>query len=154
MQWQPLLACLFCSWTKQRLERPHAAMWQRSRVGPSTLRLFTALAGSSRGSVAVVGGGLAGLSVTYHLLLQGRHDVTIWDVSSGPGVGGASAVAGGYVRNVNETQPLVSMIISKYLLLLMECVSFDMLMTTIIVSPRSMRHVRVLFHRSICLILC
>jgi glycine/D-amino acid oxidase-like deaminating enzyme len=145
MQWQPLLACLFCSWTKQRLERPHAAMWQRSRVGPSAFRLFTAMAGSSNGSIAVVGGGLAGLSVTYHLLLQGRHDVTIWDVAPEPGVGGASAVAGGYVRNV--IQPFVSMINSKYLLLLMECVSFDMLMTTICISPRSMRHVLMLFQQ-------
>jgi glycine/D-amino acid oxidase-like deaminating enzyme len=67
--------------------------------------------------VAVVGGGLAGLSVAYHLLEQcggpavtkkstaAAVKITIWDRAS-VGDGGASAVAGGYVRkNVRCTLP-------------------------------------------------
>jgi ribulose 1,5-bisphosphate synthetase/thiazole synthase len=46
--------------------------------------------------VGIVGGGLAGLSTAYHLLQkQPALDITILDVTSGPGEGGASAVAGG-----------------------------------------------------------
>jgi ribulose 1,5-bisphosphate synthetase/thiazole synthase len=47
--------------------------------------------------VGIVGGGLAGLSTAFHLLRKEPSlDVTILD-SSGPGMGGASSVAGGYV---------------------------------------------------------
>ena len=52
----------------------------------------------------IFGGGLAGLSVAYHVLrsaseeLATNYQITIFDVEPGPGTGGASAVAGGYVR--------------------------------------------------------
>lgn len=51
--------------------------------------------------IIVVGGGLAGLSVVYHLLCQvvtAEHSclhISVQDTSDGPGKGGASAVAGG-----------------------------------------------------------
>lgn len=50
-------------------------------------------------SITVVGGGLAGLSVVYHLLDQTTQplSITVRDKCSQPGLGGASAVAGGYV---------------------------------------------------------
>ena len=45
--------------------------------------------------IAVVGGGLAGLSTAYHLLEKSlSSDITIFDRQC-PGAGGASAVAGG-----------------------------------------------------------
>ena len=48
--------------------------------------------------VAVIGGGLAGLSTTYHLLeLCSNTEVTVWDPHP-VGTGGASSVAGGYVN--------------------------------------------------------
>ena len=52
------------------------------------------------GSVAIVGGGLAGLSLAHHILrksmdLGSQVRVTVFDRESGPGTGGASAVAGG-----------------------------------------------------------
>ena len=64
----------------------------------------TTLSQQSTKDVAIIGGGLAGLSVCYHLLLlqqqnqQGNKQVlniTIFDKESVPGKGGASAVAGG-----------------------------------------------------------
>jgi Glycine/D-amino acid oxidases (deaminating) len=47
-------------------------------------------------NVAIVGGGLAGLSTAYHLLdkLQGNIRITVIDKAE-PGEGGASSVAGG-----------------------------------------------------------
>ena len=46
-------------------------------------------------TVAIVGGGLAGLSTAYHLVQHAPHlDITILDKKP-PGMGGASAVAGG-----------------------------------------------------------
>jgi protoporphyrinogen oxidase len=47
--------------------------------------------------ICVVGGGLAGLSVTYHLLQKSRTplSITLWDREATVGTGGASAVAGG-----------------------------------------------------------
>jgi ribulose 1,5-bisphosphate synthetase/thiazole synthase len=57
---------------------------------------------SSRNSiqrVGIIGGGLAGLSVAHHLIEKSHQttnlDVTIFDRCVGPGLGGASAVAGG-----------------------------------------------------------
>lgn len=48
-------------------------------------------------SVAIIGGGLAGLSTAYHLLENSSGiDITVFDVAE-VGCGGASAVAGGYV---------------------------------------------------------
>ena len=54
--------------------------------------------GSERRRIAIVGGGLAGLSTTYHLLNESRHgklDITVLDKEPEAGIGGASAVAGG-----------------------------------------------------------
>jgi FAD dependent oxidoreductase len=50
-------------------------------------------------SIRILGGGMAGLSLAYHLLASSSNTlkVTIVDVEAGPGTGGASAVAGGYV---------------------------------------------------------
>ena len=56
--------------------------------------------------VSIVGGGLAGLSVAHHLIektqqqqdgdgMIQRLDITVFDRCTGPGLGGASAVAGG-----------------------------------------------------------
>jgi ribulose 1,5-bisphosphate synthetase/thiazole synthase len=46
--------------------------------------------------VAIIGGGLAGLSTAFHLLNKTSHiEVTIYDKAP-VGTGGASAVAGGY----------------------------------------------------------
>lgn len=48
-------------------------------------------------NIAIVGGGLAGLSTAYHLLQKSPDaKITIFDKDA-PGCGGASAVAGGYV---------------------------------------------------------
>jgi glycine/D-amino acid oxidase-like deaminating enzyme len=45
--------------------------------------------------MAVVGGGLAGLSTVYHYLEKAEScEVTVFDAAS-PGQGGASSVAGG-----------------------------------------------------------
>ncbi len=68
----------------------------------------TSLSQQSTRDVAIIGGGLAGLSVCYHLLLlqkqqQGKKqalNITIYDQESVPGKGGASAVAGGYVHTI------------------------------------------------------
>lgn len=46
--------------------------------------------------VGIIGGGLAGLSTAYHLLEKNPStDITIFDQYPTPGIGGASAVAGG-----------------------------------------------------------
>jgi len=53
--------------------------------------------------IAIVGGGLAGLSTAFHLLELATSskgmslDITILDKEPHAGIGGASAVAGGYV---------------------------------------------------------
>uniref|UniRef100_A0A7S4N9V8 FAD dependent oxidoreductase domain-containing protein n=1 Tax=Odontella aurita TaxID=265563 RepID=A0A7S4N9V8_9STRA len=58
---------------------------------------------SDGSSVAVVGGGLAGLSAAHHLLRKAAErdmglKVTVFDREDGPGVGGASSVAGGLLH--------------------------------------------------------
>jgi glycine/D-amino acid oxidase-like deaminating enzyme len=53
-------------------------------------------------NVAIVGGGLAGLSTAYHLLRKTQPhslDLSIFDTHP-VGTGGASAIAGGYVSIV------------------------------------------------------
>jgi hypothetical protein len=46
--------------------------------------------------VGIIGGGLAGLSTAYHLLEKDPStDITVFDQHPTPGIGGASAVAGG-----------------------------------------------------------
>ena len=58
----------------------------------------------AKSKIAIIGGGLAGLSVAFHLLTQRNERnadsvglaITVIDKSL-PGKGGASAVAGGYV---------------------------------------------------------
>jgi len=61
----------------------------------ATLRQ-TRLLATPRQDIAIVGGGLAGLSTAYHLLEKLGNDVniTIFDKAE-PGQGGASSVAGG-----------------------------------------------------------
>ncbi|KAG7354705.1 FAD dependent oxidoreductase [Nitzschia inconspicua] len=60
--------------------------------------------------VGIVGGGLAGLSTAYHLLQkQPTLDITILDVTSGPGEGGASSVAGGLLHPLSPRGKLVYM---------------------------------------------
>lgn len=50
-------------------------------------------------NVGIVGGGLAGLSTAFHLLQKAPTiSVTIIDKEEFPGMGGASAIAGGYVQ--------------------------------------------------------
>eukprot|EP00529_Nitzschia_sp_RCC80_P024466 CAMPEP_0113482600 /NCGR_PEP_ID=MMETSP0014_2-20120614/23004_1 /TAXON_ID=2857 /ORGANISM="Nitzschia sp." /LENGTH=440 /DNA_ID=CAMNT_0000376125 /DNA_START=310 /DNA_END=1629 /DNA_ORIENTATION=+ /assembly_acc=CAM_ASM_000159 len=68
--------------------------------------------------VAVVGGGLAGLSVAHHLIeknsrqrdgdgISKRLDVTVFDRCAGPGLGGATAVAGGLLHPLSPRGKLV-----------------------------------------------
>eukprot|EP00529_Nitzschia_sp_RCC80_P024316 CAMPEP_0113451670 /NCGR_PEP_ID=MMETSP0014_2-20120614/6456_1 /TAXON_ID=2857 /ORGANISM="Nitzschia sp." /LENGTH=450 /DNA_ID=CAMNT_0000343029 /DNA_START=383 /DNA_END=1732 /DNA_ORIENTATION=- /assembly_acc=CAM_ASM_000159 len=69
--------------------------------------------------VAVVGGGLAGLSVAHHLIEKSSRqkdghndpikelDITIFDRCAGPGLGGASAVAGGLLHPLSPHGKLV-----------------------------------------------
>jgi len=47
-------------------------------------------------SVAVIGGGVIGASVAYHLALRGWRDVVILDRAPGPGGGSTSRATGGY----------------------------------------------------------
>jgi sarcosine oxidase subunit beta len=47
-------------------------------------------------SVAVIGGGVIGASVAYHLALRGWRDVVILDRGAGPGEGSTSRATGGY----------------------------------------------------------
>lgn len=55
------------------------------------------LSASKASSVAIIGGGLAGLSTAFHLLDKAPNTkITIFDKKD-PGLGGASSVAGGYV---------------------------------------------------------
>ena len=48
------------------------------------------------GAVAVIGAGVIGASVAYHLALRGRRDVVLLDRSSGPGQGSTGRATGGY----------------------------------------------------------
>jgi sarcosine oxidase subunit beta len=47
-------------------------------------------------SVAVVGGGVMGASVAYHLAVRGMRDVVVLDRSAGPGLGSTGAATGGF----------------------------------------------------------
>jgi len=47
-------------------------------------------------AVAVVGGGVMGASVAYHLALRGQRDVVILDRGDGPGSGSTGRATGGY----------------------------------------------------------
>ena len=49
-----------------------------------------------RAAVAIVGGGVMGASVAYHLAARGQPDVLILDRSSGPGQGSTGRATGGY----------------------------------------------------------
>jgi len=64
--------------------------------------------------IGIVGGGLAGLSVAYHLLEHSsmlppneRPKVTVFDQASSPGIFGASAVAGGLLHPFTPRGKLV-----------------------------------------------
>lgn len=60
-----------------------------------SLHLSVSCEGVRSQSVAIVGGGLAGLSTAFHLLKKDPDtSITIFDTKS-PGLGGASSVAGG-----------------------------------------------------------
>ncbi|GAX20490.1 hypothetical protein FisN_24Hu260 [Fistulifera solaris] len=58
--------------------------------------------------ITVIGGGMAGLAVTYHLLSQGRppHSIQVFDKAP-VGQGGASAVAGGLLHPLSPRGKLV-----------------------------------------------
>jgi ribulose 1,5-bisphosphate synthetase/thiazole synthase len=58
--------------------------------------IFRIFSSNTSKNIAIVGGGLAGLSTAYHLLdkLQGNVHITVIDKAD-PGEGGASSVAGG-----------------------------------------------------------
>ena len=47
-------------------------------------------------AVAVVGGGVMGASVAYHLAVRGMRDVVLLDRSAGPGLGSTGAATGGF----------------------------------------------------------
>jgi len=47
-------------------------------------------------AVAVVGGGVMGASVAYHLAVRGARDVLVLDRSEGPGLGSTGAATGGF----------------------------------------------------------
>ena len=47
-------------------------------------------------SVAVVGGGVMGASLAYHLAVRGVRDVVVVDRSAGPGLGSTGAATGGF----------------------------------------------------------
>ena len=47
-------------------------------------------------SVAVIGGGVMGASVAYHLALRGWRDVLILDRGAGPGEGSTGRATGGF----------------------------------------------------------
>ena len=77
--------------------------WSLSSSPPSAIRFMSKgtdlevedSSSASVGNVAIIGGGLAGLSTTYHLLQKSPDlNITIFDKTK-PGTGGASAVAGG-----------------------------------------------------------
>lgn len=85
----------------------------RSRRSPLVVtqrRSLSLHAAAAPQKVAIVGGGLAGLSTAYHLLelrsQRGRFDLTIFD-SAEVGTGGASAVAGGLVHPLSPRGKLV-----------------------------------------------
>lgn len=95
---------------------PFARTAQRQKLATKLIRtVATASIGCSDSSpnavpknIAIVGGGLAGLSTAFHLLEQadkycrnkGPLRITIFDKESSAGTGGASAVAGGYVTSL------------------------------------------------------
>jgi sarcosine oxidase subunit beta len=51
---------------------------------------------STRASVVVIGGGVIGASIAYHLALTGLRDVVVVDRASGPGAGSTGKATGGY----------------------------------------------------------
>ena len=63
----------------------------------------------SRAAVAIVGGGVMGASVAYHLAARGQRDVLILDRGQGPGEGSTGRATGGYraaIRHRGERPPL------------------------------------------------
>ena len=94
-----------------------AGTWSASATSSTCRAVSASSSGPAAGSstekrIAIFGGGLAGLSVALHLLEnitrinsnsnREQHQrvtlsVTVLDCAAAPGLGGASAVAGGYV---------------------------------------------------------
>jgi hypothetical protein len=90
-----------CAWTRTL----SSAAWTGTRRSCLTQRLFSSSSSTNIPTrdldlerIAIVGGGLAGLSTAFHLLekTQGKLEVTIFDTAP-VGTKGASSVAGGYV---------------------------------------------------------
>ena len=85
--------------------------------------------------IRIMGGGLAGLSVAYHLLLSSQQqqrppppniegiDITVYDTAHDIGTGGASGIAGGYVTCFTFVCLLVVFVLSV-ILVFVEPMSF------------------------------
>src|SRR6185503_20964679 len=58
---------------------------------------------AKRASVAIIGGGVIGASVAYHLVRRGLQDVVIFDRGQSPGNGSTSRATGGF-RGQFETK--------------------------------------------------
>ncbi len=92
----------FCMFMIRLSSFGHAFVLPTTRIQGRGIRIKQIrLYASSPKNVAIVGGGLAGLSTTYHLLKKSKDEgegenlhITIFDKAE-PGQGGASSVAGG-----------------------------------------------------------
>lgn len=103
------------AWTRIRIGSACVGRNPRSTVA-SASRLFATTPSSSpspspshpkRRNIAIVGGGLAGLSTTYHLLERMDHvHITVIDKAL-PGQGGASSVAGGLLHPFSPKGKLI-----------------------------------------------
>src|SRR5262249_3266057 len=81
------------------LSRPK---WQRARVQdvpPSRERVRDV----SGASVVIVGGGVMGASVAYHLAARGWRDVVVLDRATGPGLGSTGRATGGFRAQFSTT---------------------------------------------------
>jgi hypothetical protein len=136
-----VLMVLWCTYmTCGFFSSPRTAL--RVRHTTQQFRLWSTRSSNDIHSVAIIGGGLAGLSTAHHFIQkQPGIQITIFDKAP-VGTAGASSVAGGYVPCstlilfVHATLVALSRKNTHYI-----CYSSwsHKLMTTIIISPRSLR---------------